>query len=920
MNDIAHAQSLTDRATWDYVLLHLAAHLADMGDRERLCRLLIDNVDYFEAKYQHFRSDAFYLNDINRAIRLFGELASAPDLLTFISLTFAKVVVTHRTQSYTIDDLPTLIELNLIDEAHGIVALQPNAYRAFEAQFTLYRVSKERDTPTSIDLATLQNAAVAIPTVAERVSALRKVLDLVYEVDAVEAKPLLNTIQQVIPQISDRVTRETNYSDLVRILGRHGQTDAALVIADRLETDFSRAYALRDIAGALSHRAGFTEACQIAAKIRQLDMQVYVWAVMNVVDDMHFKNDDHWEALLHDIDREVTAIDDDYLRAKALILISRCPSARMQGTAQAYLERGAVSDRLASPIQRADILCDAVIAAATFSTFETLFDRALQALDQIADQEEKDRLLDHFADQLLWFSGAVDQRADYVEKVILKRVTSSEVRTTVLSSLVSWFISEERFDDALDRAQRISQRTTKETLLAEIAVGCAKTGRWQQAVGIAQELPDLSLRAKVLRQVAVYQLRSGHTEGLSLFQQAERLAHSGRDDIRWGIFISKLVHLLADAKEPLRATQIVELITNLPSEQAAQVELLRHIARVMSETGTPQSESLLERAEQIAARFQNQWSQVWYASDLAIAYARQRDTKATHQYQLALQQIKGLDNPNTRARAFIALAEALEPIDRVEAVQLVSYAYDSLTATEFWDNPSHEWVRVAVMGSQLGIPSMIELLEWLEKAINDLSDKTTRQWLQTELAFALIGLQHYTRASDVISKIESPAQQVALWRQLGIAVYPTDESYARQCLQYAYQLAREQLSYNVHELIALTLAAVKTNDTDLFSNGLEAFQAAVVHTATDDQQTLWTLMSVAFAEAGNFKKALTLWDGLTLDHALNLLCDYAPSLSRQGVGLPLQALSEAVRIGGWIRDDCRQVYEVLSLGNQAQPA
>jgi hypothetical protein len=108
--------------------------LADGGKRDQLCELLTRDAAYLHAKYRRFKRDALYQKDLQRAIPLFAESNSQSDLLAFIALSFAKHVGSQRTQAYTIEDLPALIELNQLDEAHGLDELQPNVNQRFNAE------------------------------------------------------------------------------------------------------------------------------------------------------------------------------------------------------------------------------------------------------------------------------------------------------------------------------------------------------------------------------------------------------------------------------------------------------------------------------------------------------------------------------------------------------------------------------------------------------------------------------------------------------------------------------------------------------------------------------------------------------------------------------------------------------------------
>jgi tetratricopeptide (TPR) repeat protein len=122
-NRIVHAD--------EYILRHLAEHLHEAQQFERLYRLLVGNKAWMDAKFSRLGGDEEYVADLNLAMSNFIDPITNSQLLLLIQLRMARSVVNTRANAITDDDLKTLVFLGQEKKALSSVKLRPTA----DAQF-----------------------------------------------------------------------------------------------------------------------------------------------------------------------------------------------------------------------------------------------------------------------------------------------------------------------------------------------------------------------------------------------------------------------------------------------------------------------------------------------------------------------------------------------------------------------------------------------------------------------------------------------------------------------------------------------------------------------------------------------------------------------------------------------------------------
>ena len=245
-----------------YALLHLAGHLAAQQDWERLYLLLTGDSRYLDMKYRAFRSDVAYRDDLDLALQSFSDVISwQPEtLLHYLRLVFAKQIVLHRAQTYDGEDLPTLLDLQLTEEARGVALLQSDTQQGFGMLITLYENARQRKLPLPITFQELLDRAVTISDPFWRVSGLCQLLEIAYTDAPGETNSLINQIEALIVQIGDGFTRHDRFAALVGVVVRHDGLEKARPLVLRIERDVYIAQALRHIVAWYREHEDYTAA------------------------------------------------------------------------------------------------------------------------------------------------------------------------------------------------------------------------------------------------------------------------------------------------------------------------------------------------------------------------------------------------------------------------------------------------------------------------------------------------------------------------------------------------------------------------------------------------------------------------------------------------------------------------------------
>jgi hypothetical protein len=890
-----------------YALLHLAEHLAAQQDWERLYQLLTGDSRYLDMKYRAFRSDVAYRDDLDLALQSFSDVTiwQPETLLHYLRLIFAKQLVLHRAQTYDGDDLPTLLDLQLTEEARGAALLQSDTQQGFGMLITVYENARQRNLPLPITFQELLDRAVTISDPFWRVSSLCQLLEIAYTDAPGETNSLINQIEALIAQIGDGFTRDDRLAALVGVLVRHDALEKARTLVPRIERDIHIAKALRHIVDWYRKHEDYAAALKLAGDLMPLNPTDYFGASVDIIDQLWLKHDVRWRPLLTDLATQVLTIPEHEKRAFLLLLTGRYMQLYEHEALEEYVPQViAIADQIPDRVKRAKLFCQVLAACAKSPLFNQVFEATLAALDDTPDSLEKDQLIEVLASDLL---NADERHITLVEQVVLTKTDNPEIQARILSDIAAKLAHVGRFADALALTQRINSYAPRETALFRIARGLMVAGEWQQAEKIAEERLSPVRRAKILRGIALRRLNNGDETALDLFFQAERVGQASRDDNEWLNILFKLTDLFLAAGDLLRVEQLLDFASDIGSIRSGRVEYWRRLARQHANRGNYRFEHLLRRAQELAATFQGEWSTVWYLSDLAVAYETVGDERREEYYTAAMKRIEQVTQPIWQANAWITFAENLAPVNTQKTLPLLERARSLLPALASQSPSLQHLISIEMVSVRIRATSLQEIIPYLLTIIQGITETQLHDDALKHLLYRLIDLHWWDYAEQIIPYIVATNERAFAWLLLANAVSDIDSSSTRTYLQYAH--ANADASDPFYEAVLNNLAVSASRfDPQFCQTLLIDLQSALERTGRNDAGAL---PEAAFAQLGDWKRAVRFGADTGLDRALWLFLQVMPALSTLDVNLPHAALLEILEVCGWLREDARQLRQIL---------
>lgn len=890
-----------------YALLHLAGHLAAQQDWERLYLLLTGDSRYLDMKYRAFRSDVAYRDDLDLALQSFSDVISwQPEtLLHYLRLVFAKQIVLHRAQTYDGEDLPTLLDLQLTEEARGVALLQSDTQQGFGMLITLYENARQRKLPLPITFQELLDRAVTISDPFWRVSGLCQLLEIAYTDAPGETNSLINQIEALIVQIGDGFTRHDRFAALVGVVVRHDGLEKARPLVLRIERDVYIAQALRHIVAWYREHEDYTAALALARDLMPLNPTDYFGASIDIIDQLWLKHDIRWQPLLTDLATQVLTIPENEKRAFLLLLTGQYMQMYEHKALEAYISQVmAIADQIPDRVKRARLFCQVLAACAKSPLFDQVIEATLAALDDMPNSLEKDELIEVLASELL---NAGERHIALVEQVVLAKTDNPEIQARILSDIAIELAHLGRFANALALTQRINSYTPRETALFRIARGLMVAGDWQQAEKIAHEFLSPSRRAKILREIARRRLNNGDETALDLLFQAERMGQASRDDNEWLNILFKLSDLFLAAGDLLRVEQLLDFAPDIGSIRSARVEYWRQLARQHANRGSYHFEHLLRRAQELAATFQGEWSTVWYLSDLAVAYETVGDERREDYYTAAMKRIEQVTQPIWRANAWITFAENLAPVNAKKTFPLLELARSLLPALASQSPPLQHLISIEMVSVRIGATSLQDIFQHLLTIIQSITETQLHDDALKQLLYRLIDLHEWDYAEQIIPHIIAANERAFAWSLLANAICVIDSSRTRTYLQYAH--ANADASDPFYEAVLNNLAVSAARfDPKFCQTLLIDLHSAFERTGRNDAGAL---PKAAFAQLGDWKRAVRFGADTGLDRAIWLFLQVMPALSTLDVNLPHAALLEILEVCGWLREDARQLRQIL---------
>src|SRR5215208_569894 len=145
-----------------YILATLADHLASAAEHDELYRLVSDNKQWMELKFERFGSDAPYATDLALAIGDFAESTAPNRIATLAKIYAARQVVNARVSGNTDQALRVLVWLEREEAAVAHARLRAGARHRFDGLMAIYHALEEREVP---DTELLEEALETIPMI-----------------------------------------------------------------------------------------------------------------------------------------------------------------------------------------------------------------------------------------------------------------------------------------------------------------------------------------------------------------------------------------------------------------------------------------------------------------------------------------------------------------------------------------------------------------------------------------------------------------------------------------------------------------------------------------------------------------------------------------------------------------------------------
>jgi tetratricopeptide (TPR) repeat protein len=195
------------RRASDYHLRHLAYHLAQAQQTERLYHLLVDSDQWLQAKFARFADDTPYANDLALALQSYTDPpVDRNAVLQRLALWTAHLVVRQRNRVVSERDLVILSCLGRTDEALNLARLQATPQEIYQGLWTVYETLKQHGPVEQALLVELQQVAGQIDEGEARSVAYAHLVNEYGQADQLEeAEQLLASVQSHSWQLAGRL-------------------------------------------------------------------------------------------------------------------------------------------------------------------------------------------------------------------------------------------------------------------------------------------------------------------------------------------------------------------------------------------------------------------------------------------------------------------------------------------------------------------------------------------------------------------------------------------------------------------------------------------------------------------------------------------------------------------------------------------
>ena len=228
-----------------YILRHLAVHLAEAGQFERLYKLLVGNKAWMESKFYRLGGDEEYVGDLNLAMSNISDPVTASQLLILVQLRMARSVVNIRTNTITDEDVQTLVYLGQEQQALSSAKLRLTVDAKFNGLQSIWSALFKRGVYNPILLKENYELANQINHPRRRALALAEIAIAFSKAGDMEnALAALHSIDDIGVFVETQV-------GMTSALERAGQTGEALKVVRNIHDIKSKCTALAAVAASL---------------------------------------------------------------------------------------------------------------------------------------------------------------------------------------------------------------------------------------------------------------------------------------------------------------------------------------------------------------------------------------------------------------------------------------------------------------------------------------------------------------------------------------------------------------------------------------------------------------------------------------------------------------------------------------------
>ena len=919
-----------------YWLEHLAAHLYDSGDHERLQRLIGKSWMQARCSASNFTYGGF-LQDVDLAWRA---AAQANDVAALARLAMTRRLVSQKVTAFTNTDLKTLVWLGRkyealgharlrtsgVERCHGLIAID-------EAERTLPQIDPAESSPRSTAIETAMpgrgdaegavvNEALAtaraITDDDDRTTALDAVIGALAE--AARFEEALATAH-LLPATDRHAWALIAIAALMTTVGDERATtvfDEALTVARSIIHERSRASVIAAVAGM---RAGvgderatslFHEALTVA---RAIDNEAERARTLALVAERQMNGKDGGAPGLFDealsIARSITS---SYERALALAGVAESIARAKGERAGRVLDETLTAGRsVENPPTRSWTLREAVDSMTRAGRFDLAIDAARVYGEEFGTADALAMMADALSG-----AGRFDEALDTAFTI-----TDDTERASTLSGIAKALAGADRFEAALKTAGTLEDAEDRARTLSEVATVLGRAGRFDVALETARQIDDEQYQVVTLKEVACSLALARDERAASVFDEAARAISNSDEQRATATAMTALATALAEAGRLDAVSAVAAAIT----DDMTLVKVLLAQAEAQARAGDERFASVLDRALKVACAMEG------YDGDKAVLEVVKSMIHAGR-FEQALDVARLSATRLTQGDALCEVTAALARAGRFD---------EALAASRHFTDSYHQAKGLIEVAKSLARAGDSDRALAIARAIAA-ADESGKARVLAAAAEAQ-AREGNARAARTFDDALEAARAIADDSMQASALIEVAEAFAQVGrVEEALETARSITPLRAGQVFTLVVAAlVRAGHLD---QALEAARAVNSHLsgfldwpnafltviaalaqARRFEEALETTRAMedwrfeaealgrlagALAHAGRFEEALSTLSPGSLDALLEDLAEWAPAFEKVAPGLSVNVLRETIAVAGWVRPDWQRIYELLA--------